>query len=644
MYQFMGLPFASDYIYSFLLMLVLAALVCMTQRKWLQVVILSPFWALQLFFCVANILCYTSLAEVFSLESFLSIVNAVVASKSGNYHFGFIFPVVLIAAVYVVGVIIVMVKCQTPVVKRRLWQPIICIALVIVSLFTNLVYYGTLPEYYENYVQNLDNKKFIYDTFSNRIQNMKMFGTYSFYLNNLLYVLSLKNSADEALGIDVQTELINPDTYGYESLAEQQLGDGNNLIMILMETFEKSAINPVTMPNLYNFMNQSCTQIDGYYSIERTCFTDYISQTGIHALGKEMWSSYGDVEIPFSLANIFNRSGYVTNAFHDYNFAFYRRDKVFPKALGFQNWYDFYRYDSERRDDLFNANKDETLFKKNLDRIAPADKKFYSYLISISTHGLAPIYDLRDEYPEEFAYIEQPENLERLKQWYPWLSSNDKDQVKTIKNYLAGTMSFDKGFAALLKYLRETKNQDGNYLIDTTAIVMFGDHYYYMSPSAVNPERDDNLIGNKCPFIVYNPKAPEAQGNKDNPLGRTIERFTATMDIYKTVCSLFGVVTDKQLTYGHSVLIDDAIYPENRTVGIGYMNGYTWGKDWRTSDFIEFAGRDLSADEIADWGAIANRAYSAIVANMSLYAKDGFKDLEKCKYSLGSFVSTSKTM
>lgn len=633
MYGYMGLSIPSNYVYSLFLMIILTALVCLTQRKWLQMLILTPFFALQVFFSISNILSYNSLSEVFSLESFLSVVNAILASKSGSYSFAFLIPVILLVAVYVVGAIIIIVKCKTPVIKKRLWQPIICASLVVVSLLCNLICYWSLPAYNKIYIQNLNNTRFIYDTFSNRIINFKMFGTYSYYFNNLLQIMSLKKRANDALQIEVQTEF-NPDAYGYESLAEQQLDAGNNLIMILMETFELAAINEITMPNLYQFMQESCTSVDGYYSIERTCFTDYISQTGTHALGTEMWSSYGDVEIPFSLANIFNRADYVTSAFHNSDGSFYGREKVFTEALGFQHFYDWDDYDGEynskHQSPYFNANKDETLFKENLSRIAPTDQNFYSYVISISTHGLVPMVDLRNDYPEEFAKIEKPENLARLQEWYPWLKSNNQSEVRAIKNYLAGTMSFDQGFGALLAHLRD------NDLLAKTAIVLFGDHYYYMSPHAVAPEDKVGLIGNKCPLIIYNPK---------DPVGRTVTRFTATMDLYKTVCSLFGVVTDQQLTYGHSALVDDQIYPDNQTIGIGYINGYTWGPDWRTSDFKTFDGRDLNQDPtaLAACVAIANREYNAIIANMALYAGNGFKDLDKCYYTLNSYASLAKS-
>ena len=652
MYAFMGLPFASNYIYSLAIMVTIAALLCLTQRKWLQILFISLLLALQLFTCISNIVSYDTLSEVFSWETIDSIANAVVAATSTHLDVTFLAPIIILAVFYVVAVILITHFCKVPLVKkqRRILQPVVCAVLIVVSLLTYGIAYWVLPSYADNYLDNLTNRKFVYDTFANRVQSFKMFGSYSYYLNNLLALMSFKSAASTADALGITVKDYQADSYGYADLA--QLGKGDNLIMILMETFERSAINPYTMPNLYQFMQENCYEVEGYYSIERTCIPDYLSQTGTHALGKEMWSAYKDVEIPFSLANIFGREGYVTNAFHNGDGNFYSRNVLHTKALGFDHFYD-YNALSKQYKAHFNGNKDEILFHENLAKIAPADQDFYSYLISISTHGLNPAINLQSLYSDEFAVIEK--HFAELAELYPWLTSTDPDRVQVIKNYLAGTVTFDLGFKALLNYLRETDDQTapGKKLIETTAIVMFGDHYYYLNPLAAQKEttvaNPNDLIGNESPFIVYNPRATNpaapdvtyaanALAEEPQKLGQTIKRFTATMDIYKTVCSLFGIVTDQQLTYGHSIFTDQ------RTVGVGYMNGYIWGETndgekWRTVDFREFVGTTPTAEELATIRPLLTQTFNSIIANMTLYEKQGFKQLDKCYYKLGSFAA-----
>lgn len=655
MYGFMGLPFASDYVYSFAIMVIVAALLCLTQRKWLQITVVSLLLAVQLFTCISNIVSYISLSEIFSWETIDSIVNAIIASTSTQLDLTFLVPLIIMVVFYVVAVILIAKFCKTPVVKkqRRIFQPVLSLVLIAASLLTYGVAYWTLPAYQDEYLDNLTNRKFVYDTFANRVQSFKMFGTYSYYLNNLLALMSFKSATSTADALDITVKDYQPDSYGYENIAQLQPGD--NLIMILMETFERTAINPYTMPNLYQFMQENCYAVEGYYSIERTCIPDYLSQTGTHVLGKEMWSAYANTEIPFSLANIFGRAGYTTNAFHNGEGKFYNRNRLYSKALGFDHFYDYNALSTQYKA-YFNGNKDEILFKENLTRMAPADQDFYSYVVSISTHGLVPGINLQPLYPEEYKVLEH--YSAELAELYPWLNSNDKDKVQIIKNYLAGTVTFDRGFKALLDYLRTTDDQTapGKKLIETTAIVMFGDHYYYLNPLAAQKEPEaanpNDLIGNQCPFIVYNPRASHpdvptatyAQNallmgvDEAQPWGQTIKRFTATMDIYKTVCSLFGIVTDQQLTYGHSVFTDQP------SVGVGYINGYIWGENtdgskWRTVDFQEFVGATPSRDELKKVAPLLTQTFDSIIANMTLYEGKGFKTLDKAYYTLGSFAA-----
>lgn len=650
MYTGMGLPFATHYLYSLIIMLVIVALLCLTHRKWLQILCSAVLLLLQVVTCVSNIISYTSLSEIFSLETVLSLTGALTATASVDLNLAFVWPVAGIVLLYLVGVIVITSRCRQSVPRPyHFWQSLFCVGLIFISFVCYTVCYGAIPQYTPHYTQNLDNEKFFYDTFANRTQSFKMFGSYSYYLDNLLYLFGLKAEPTRILGIDLADEL-EPDTAGYDQV--DQLGAGNNLIMILMETFEKDAINPYTMPNLYNFMQQSCTAVDGYYAIERTCFTDYISQTGINAYGTETWSVYGDVEIPFSLANIFKRANndqyhYVANAFHNGSGRVYNRNKIFTRALGFDHFYDFHDTMSSQFTQYYNGNKDEELFKNNLTRIAPADSNFYSFVLSISTHGLSPNIDLSAQYAKEFQVIADHQQ-ELIDFGYTGLAAVDPLQVQLTKNYLAGTVSFDLGFGALLDYLKNTTGVDGQPLLATTALVLFGDHYYYLNPTAAIPENDNpnDLIGNRCPFIIYNPHqlatddgvtmAANALAEQPQTLGQTIERFTATMDIYKTVCSLFGIVTDTQITYGQTV------FGEAASVGVGYANGYLWGEItrsdkisyWRSTDLKTFTGTTLTTAEIKAVEPLINQTFDAIFMNLKLFNTNGFKDLPKCYYTL----------
>ena len=660
MFALMRVAFPKAYIFSLAILLIVAAVVALFRRKWIQIVICSLLLGWQLMTTISNVIANDTCMEIFSLETLKTLGMAFGNAGAIELGYGFLVPIIALIVIYVVVAILIMWFCRTPKIKyTKRWQIILCGILAFVSFFSYTVAYSGLPNYQLGtaaYVENLSNQKFLYDTFSNRVSSLRTFGSYSYYLDNFLKLIGVKVNINQVMDSQVNDEFQAND---FALDTEEVLGEGYNLIMVLMETFEREAVNPVTMPNLYQFMQQSCYEVDGYYSIERTCFTDHIGQTGMHVAGKELWNNYGNVEIPHSLANIFKRSGYTTNAFHDFDGSSYQRKKIFTEKLGFDSFTDFNDYETKRQTAHCGLNSDYDLFTQNLEAIAPADQNFYSYIISVSTHSLnASWFNLRDYYPDVFAEMEKPENWEKLTQMYPILATGTPREVLTAENYLAGTRVFDDGFGALLDRLKNTVDENDPYgrkLIETTAIVMFGDHYYYVNPSALKPENENPraLIGNRSPLIVYNPRAKVdggtmTQGENAKKItpdlcGKTIYRFTSNMDLYPTVCSLFGVKTDKQLTYGHSIFDDT-----EQSIGVGYLGGFTWGVTnenpeadlvdgkvdwhiWRTLNFVDYVGVTLTQEQLAAVTPIVNRTYASIYLDTALYDKNGFKNLAKLK-------------
>lgn len=652
LFSVIGLAFPKAYIFSLILVLLIATAVALAQNKVVQAVICSLLVGWQVLTTVSNVIAYRACMEVFSLETLMSIGTAFGNADAVKLDLWFTFPIVCLLIAYSLGLFAIIWFCRLP----KGYKPVhcqrnfLCGVLAFVSLFSYNIAYSGGGRYQtgkDSYVANLSNQNFLYDTLTNRAASIYTFGSYSFYLDNLLSLMGWKTDITDVMQIEVN-ETFTPNEFALDE--DEVLGEGYNLIMVLMETFERAAINPITAPHLYEFMQQSCVEVDGYYSIERTCFTDYISQTGMHVMGKEFWNTYGKVETPNSLAKIFERSGYQTGAFHNTDGKCYNRNKIFEETLGFEK---FHYNPNDTKFHVFNH--DELLFKENLDKIAPTDQNFYSYLISVSTHCLNPeSYDFSSYYADEFEYFDEHGYWEQLAEYYPTVMSDDWFAKQIARNYFVGMYSFDLGFGELIRYLKTTKNDAGEYLIEKTAIVMFGDHYYYAIPDAIHPENENprELLGNRCPFIVYNPRAQVEHPTEgimtqaENALlpapakcGSTLYRFTATMDIYPTVCSLFGIQTDQQLTYGHS------IFDTEQSIGVAYMNGYTWGADyddetetwqvWKTMDFVNYKGVPLTATQLEEITPLVNRTYASIFLNTQLYQRDGFKSLQKAYYKLG---------
>ena len=659
MFSFAKLPFPPAYIFSLCLVLFIAVCAAILPMKRLQVILCSVFLGAQLFFTISNVIAYQTGNGIFSLETIMLLDTAFKNKDAVSLDLWFITPLILLIVAYIVAVALIMWFCYVPAKYRRFErQHLLCGILAFVSCFTYSFNYSVLPAYGTDFVANLSNQKFIFDTLSNRISKMQTFGSYAYYIDNLLALIGGKKKVTSVLNVEIDNNLI-PNQFALDTT--EVLGEGYNLISILMETFERQAINPITMPNLYQFMQQSCTEVNGYYSVERTCFADHISQTGTHPEGKEYWLSYRDIAVPHALGNIFQRSNYVTAAFHNTHGLCYERNVFFEKTMGFQKFYNYETYgdESTRHEEQYAFNSDELLFGANLSRIMPSDsdRNFYSYIITASTHITdAKKYDLHEYYSDEFELIEK-ERWDELTKLYPVLLSDDPVKVLTAKNYLAGTCSFDKGFGELLEYLKTNKNSKGEYLIEKTAIVMFGDHYYYTTPDVLKTEipNPTSLTGNRCPLIVYNPRekietptagivtqAQNALLPEPADCGKTINRFTSSLDIYPTICSLFGIQTDQQITYGRS------IYDTESSIGVAFLSGYIFGSVekgydaqndkwaiWRTCDFVNYNGLTLTQEQLAKVKPIVNRTYASVFLTSDLYANNGFKSLQKAYYKLG---------
>ena len=665
MFAVMGFSFPSAYIFSLTIVLTIATIATMVRIKWVQTIICSVFLVWQTFTTISTIIAYQTCNEIFSLETFKTLTTAFGNADAVVLKLWFLFPIITLLVVYVVGLVLIMCFMNLPKKYRKLEkQSLFCGILAFVSFLSYTFAYSTLPNYQRgDFVDYLSNHKLMYDTFSNRLSNFQTFGSYSFYLDNLLALMGGKEDILSLMDIKTNPEFVANE---FALSKAETLGKGYNLITVLMETFERQAVNPITMPNLHQFMQESCTEVNGYYSVERTCISDHISQTGMHVLGKEYWNNYGNVKLPNTLANIFKRSGYKAEAFHNSTGRCYDRNNLFEKSMGFDEFYNYYMYENPQYYGTYSFSSDELLFTENLTKIAPSNQNFYSYVISVATHSTsAKEYDLHEYHPEHFAFIEDPENWEKLTKLYPVLLSDDPIEVLTAKNYLAGARSFDFGFGALIDYLKNTDDEvhPGKKLIETTALVMFGDHYYYANPKGVlnNEPNYRDLLGNRCTFIVYNPRQIVDQNTgktqADNALlaepaecGITLNRFTSNMDIYPTICSLFGIKTDQQLTYGRSIFDTDP------SIGVTYLTGYTFGATrpvenrsgvdninggpqidwqiWKTLDFVNYNGVSLNAEQLQAITPTVNRVYNSIYVNSKLYDQDGFEDLSKTYYSL----------
>ena len=679
MFAYMGVSFPRFYFVSVLLLIAIAGVVSCIPKRGVQVGILGLFLVLQVITSVGNVIAYRNLQEIFSIETLFAwreVLTSEGAQKYDPLGAGLTFGAM--AVVFIAGAIVLayLFRKQKAGYTFRMWFAVGAAVMVMFSAM--FVHIKLLKKDNADYFELMIDANFSISTYTNRTMVLNTFGSPVYYAGNLLNLggaMSMANSkfAKKDFGWD------NVDDY-YDDY-DYKLGKDHNLIMLMMETVEYDGINLDVTPHLWG-LKQKSTWVDGYYSTERTCFTEYAALTGSHVKGVEMWRDYRNIRVPQSLPNIFRHAGYdQIGAFHGFQKEFYSRDRLFTKdRLGFDFMYDPKSFPGGTINPDIMQNSDAAMFDLMKEKIAPTDgTRFFSYVLNTSTH--APHFDAANTYPSSKStalqantgsnsnnaindkyetvlnvqsLIHVMDNYDSLAVRYPKLNSNSLAVRWATVAFLVAIRDFDIGIGTLLRHL-EGVDEHGNRirdnnLMENTALILFSDHYDYMAyghaatsgGGLLSKTSDEWPIGEKCVFMIYNPEDDEALGG-----GREIPTFMTNTDIYKTIAHLFDIQTHNNFTLGNSILarINGPRTDVNDiSVGIRFYNSQFFGieigsidqtNSFSTYDFVKFEGKKpSSATMILIRERLTSYAGTMFVLR-SYYDGNRFRKDSRCRYEMG---------
>lgn len=315
---------------------------------------------------------------------------------------------------------------------------------------------------------------------------------------------------------------------------------GKNLIFILAESFNSIAISKELTPTLYKLSN-SGFHFTNFYSpvFLSTTGGEFQATTGLVPSTDTLNAWYqGNVYLPFSYGVIFSKSGYTPNAYHNWDYDFYNRDKTMP-TLGFP--YLACNNGLEKEMDCswigYNAPEDIDLINTTFNKYA-TKSPFVTFYITVSGHS--PYY-----------LSEEKRNYEQVK---------DLPYSEEIKGYMASQIDLDKAIEALIKNLEEKG------LMDDTVICLVGDHYpYVIDIDKINEKseyhRDSLFEINHSELIIW---------NNDREMVE-IDKVGSQIDILPTILNLFGMEYDSRLMMGHDLLSD--------TEGLAIFSDMSWISD-----------------------------------------------------------------
>ncbi|MDD3503671.1 MAG: sulfatase-like hydrolase/transferase [Eubacteriales bacterium] len=296
--------------------------------------------------------------------------------------------------------------------------------------------------------------------------------------------------------------------------------EGYNLIFITAESYSHLAIDPDITPTLYKMQHEGINFTEFYNPLWGVSTSDgeYVAVTGL--LPKPgVWSMYhsGKNSMPFAMGNQLRDRGYLTLAYHNHTYDYYRRDISHPnlgyeyKGLG--NGLDVAKTWPE---------SDLEMMEKTIDEYI-GQEPFHAYYMTVSGH-------LQYNYNGNFIARKNQDLVENLNFSEP------------ARAYLATQIELDRALKYLLGRL-EQANVDNR-----TLIVMSADHY----PYGLDHEDIENLAGHqvnrnfelyRSSLIIYAPGM--------EPM--TVSEPVSSLDIMPTLSNLLGLDYDSRLFMGRDV-------------------------------------------------------------------------------------------
>lgn len=298
---------------------------------------------------------------------------------------------------------------------------------------------------------------------------------------------------------------------------------GNNLILITAESFSPHAISKELTPTLYKLSTSGFVFRNFYNPVWGVSTSDgeYVACTGlIPKSGVWSFAKSGKNLLPFVMGNQFKKLDYITKAYHDHTYTYYKRNLSHPnmgydyKAVGNglklkQTW-------PESDLEMVNVTSEEYI----------GTKPFHIYYMTVSGHM---------NYSFSGNYIDKKNK--------PYVDKLPYSEPS--KAYIAGNLELEFAIKTLIRKLEAAG------IADKTVIAISPDHYPYGLPRECIDELsghklEDNFELYKSTFILW----------KEGMKTTVIDKPCSSLDINPTLSNLFGLNYDSRLLMGHDILSD----------------------------------------------------------------------------------------
>ena len=520
-----------------------------------QTVLIMIMLVVQVLVSIVNHSLYGMSNMVFSL-SMLNLLNEV----------GGVFTNEFLDYLFIVGLIFVFIaECFVLAKLKKLkakqsfrLQTIVMLVLIFCltsGVSSNLYYialdsFATVSPSDELYIYKDDS--YLYDTQFISAKAYKKFGTFGFYYKNIANFVKVDPSmTEEEKEADLQENLSTLDEYfadgewsssltpleGYEENVMTGKFEGQNVVLIVIESGEWYAINREYTPTLYALASQGIAMTN-YYARDKTNHSEAMSILGSYpsqadnSIAPTLTDPDGLLsnDFAFSLPNILQESGYTTNYFHANTGSYYAREDTFAEPYGFDN---AHFLDTMNRlsgyyskNGFYDLDRDSEVISQYLSEFemqSTEDEAFFTMMMTITSHGH---YNDLIEHGDYTADLSDEQKAKRssdyttkgLEPYYERINGfpstyiddkfaiqaddSDSDVYLRYKRFQAGMMDLDVGVNRLISDL-QSKGE-----LDNTTFVFYADHNaYYTQQSYFIKDIPTNEYWNTAhyniPFFIW---------------------------------------------------------------------------------------------------------------------------------------------
>ena len=559
--------FPTYFLIDLAVMFMIAGLIFASHHKVVMQILFHLFILVQVAMYIVNTTMYGIFGDVMSFDLIKLGGEAATAFSFDLIDWGGIFLNIGIYIVVIISNILLVKRNKTRYTIKHFSTPIIILAFFIfiqsfsvclIELQTSCLKVASAEQ---TEIEGSD--KYLWENFQFKIDAYKKFGFFGFYTKGTINILFPKKVQK-----DEKIKYISYIDEGYVEGNDTAPLYGDNLVVILCESLDSFAIDPVLTPTLWKLQGgYNSVVMDNFHARNRTNNSEGIVLLGSMPKNISIKDAYENgYDFDYSLPKLFEMAGdknVTTSYVHANTLTFYERHLTHNNnGIGFDYMYGHEHYTGKQSFKEWGQWVTDYDFTANqMDRILPSDTRFMTFFASLSNHGpwLEDKVNFKDLYEIFDSNVENHETW--FKEYYSdYIWPEEERWSNMYRHYKVGAMDLDRTIQQLIDEI------DARGLSDNTSILLYADHnaYYHdftFEIKDIAKSAYHEVDVNRIPMILYSPALLKAQGYEENSdgyiQGYSIDSYCNTHDILPTICDLYGMPYNKNLLHGYSIFSDE---------------------------------------------------------------------------------------